>query len=54
MPQYAFRHAIWHEEDDVEDYSFRKFLPENEKMKNWIHKSKNPAVNILHLSLIHI
>lgn len=48
MPQYAFRHAIWYEEEGVEDYNFRKFLPKNEKMKNWIDKSKNPAVNILH------
>ncbi|ANU08987.1 putative CorA-type Mg(2+) transporter [Planococcus antarcticus DSM 14505] len=48
MPQYAFKHAIWHEEDGVEDYNFRKFLPENEKMYNWIDKSKNLSVNILH------
>ncbi|EGA91182.1 putative CorA-type Mg(2+) transporter [Planococcus donghaensis MPA1U2] len=47
MPQYVFTHAIWHEED-VEGASFRKYLPENKKMKNWIDQSKNPAVNILH------
>ncbi|MGB6407165.1 MAG: magnesium transporter CorA family protein [Planococcus donghaensis] len=47
MPQYVFTHATGHEED-VEGASFRKYLPENEKMKNWIDQSKNPAVNILH------
>ncbi|ANU14993.1 magnesium transporter CorA family protein [Planococcus halocryophilus] len=48
MPRYAFNHAIWHEEEGVEEKNFRKYLPESEKMQNWIDKSKNPAVNILH------
>ncbi|MDQ0429716.1 Mg2+ and Co2+ transporter CorA [Planomicrobium stackebrandtii] len=52
MPQYTFENAVWHEEDGVEDYSFRKFLPKNEKMLRWIDKSKNPAVNILHTHTI--
>lgn len=52
MPQYTFKNAVWHEEDGVEDYNFRKFLPQNEKMLHWIDKSKNPAVNILHTHTI--
>lgn len=48
MSQHTFSNAVWHEEEGVEDYNFRKFLPENEKMLHWIDKSKNPAVNILH------
>ncbi|WP_142827387.1 magnesium transporter CorA family protein [Planococcus soli] len=52
MPHYTFENAVWHEEDGVEDYSFRKFLPKNEKMLRWIDKSKNPAVNILHTHTI--
>ncbi|AIY04275.1 Magnesium and cobalt transport protein CorA [Planococcus sp. PAMC 21323] len=48
MPQYTFKHAVWHEEEGVGSTSFRKYLPENDKMHNWIDKSINPAVNILH------
>lgn len=48
MPQHTFRNAVWHEEESAEEYSFRKFLPKNEKMLNWIEKSRNPLVNILH------
>ncbi|MBT2570608.1 magnesium transporter CorA family protein [Planococcus sp. ISL-110] len=48
MPQHTFRHTVWHEEDSAEEYSFRKYLPKNEKMYNWADKSKNPSVNILH------
>ena len=48
MPQYTFKHAAWHEEESTEEYNFRKHLPKNEKTVNWMDKSKNPSVNILH------
>ncbi|ANU24426.1 magnesium transporter CorA family protein [Planococcus donghaensis] len=47
MPQYVFKHAVWNEEGEG-NADFRKYLPENEKMKNWMDQSENPAVNILH------
>ncbi len=48
MPQYNFRHTVWHEEEGVGNINFHKFLPENEKARKWLENSKNLSVNILH------